>query len=104
MPPHVQLAKQLKQAIDDKASVVDMDDAADVDQAEEEEYPQDFSFDFEGDEGLDDNTRVHDGWEHHLQRLDALRWRLRGAGGICTVTPPPPRRRDSRRSASCALA
>ncbi|KAE8999593.1 hypothetical protein PF005_g15425 [Phytophthora fragariae] len=73
MPPHVQLAKQLKQAIDDKASVVDMDDAADVDQAEEEEYPQDFSFDFEGDEGLDDNTRVHDGWEHHLQRLDALR-------------------------------
>ncbi|KAE9025545.1 hypothetical protein PR002_g11163 [Phytophthora rubi] len=73
MLPHVQLAKQLKQAIDDKASVVDMDDAADVDQAEEEEYPQDFSFDFEGDEGLDDNTRVHDGWEHHLQRLDALR-------------------------------
>ncbi|EGZ22639.1 hypothetical protein PHYSODRAFT_495476, partial [Phytophthora sojae] len=44
MPPNVQLAKQLKQAIDDKASVVDMDDGADVDQVEEE-YEQDFSFD-----------------------------------------------------------
>ncbi|KAE9043156.1 hypothetical protein PR002_g3493 [Phytophthora rubi] len=37
-----------------------MDDAADVDQDEEEEYQQDFSFDFEGDEGLEDNTRVLD--------------------------------------------
>ncbi|KAE9074068.1 hypothetical protein PF007_g25560 [Phytophthora fragariae] len=60
MASHVQLSKQLKQAIDEKASVVDMDDAADVDQDEEEEYQQDFSFDFEGDEGLEDNTRVLD--------------------------------------------
>ncbi|EGZ14098.1 hypothetical protein PHYSODRAFT_513325, partial [Phytophthora sojae] len=44
IPSHVQLAKQFKQAIDDKASVVDMEDGADVDQ-QEEEYEQDFSFD-----------------------------------------------------------
>ncbi|EGZ05172.1 hypothetical protein PHYSODRAFT_534607, partial [Phytophthora sojae] len=37
MPPHVKQAKLLKQAIDAKASVVDMDDGADVDNEVEEE-------------------------------------------------------------------
>ncbi|KAG6587206.1 uncharacterized protein IUM83_02843 [Phytophthora cinnamomi] len=63
MPPHVKQAKLLKQSIDAKASVVDMDDGADVDneveeEGEEEEYQADLCFDLEGDEGLGDNPRV----------------------------------------------
>ncbi|KAG6602868.1 uncharacterized protein IUM83_06830 [Phytophthora cinnamomi] len=55
MPPHVQLTKPQKQVIDDKASVVDMDDGVDVDQEDEVDYQADFSFEFEG---LGENTSV----------------------------------------------
>ncbi|KAI9994453.1 hypothetical protein PInf_011083 [Phytophthora infestans] len=48
MPPHVKLAKELKNAIDDKASVVVMDDGADN---EEEDFREDFAFDVEPDDG-----------------------------------------------------
>ncbi|KAE8982797.1 hypothetical protein PF011_g21461 [Phytophthora fragariae] len=69
MPPHVKQAKLLKQSIDAKASVVDMDYGADVDneveeegenEEEEEEYEADLCFDFEGDEGLGHNSPVGD--------------------------------------------
>ncbi|KAI9980209.1 hypothetical protein PInf_026694 [Phytophthora infestans] len=48
MPPHIKLAKELKNAIDDKASVVVMDDGADN---EEEDFREDFAFDVEPDDG-----------------------------------------------------
>jgi hypothetical protein len=57
MPQQVHDAKQLKQAIDEKASVVEMDDGADVDDQEEQEVQPDFSFDFPGDENLDNELR-----------------------------------------------
>ncbi|KAI9984906.1 hypothetical protein PInf_006460 [Phytophthora infestans] len=44
---------------DDKASVVDIDDGADVDQEEEEECQQDPSFGFEGEEGLGYNLPMY---------------------------------------------
>ncbi|KAI9984871.1 hypothetical protein PInf_006406 [Phytophthora infestans] len=46
-------------ASDDKASVVDIDDGADVDQEEEEECQQDPSFGFEGEEGLGYNLPMY---------------------------------------------
>lgn len=58
MPPHVKEAKQLKQSIDDKASVEEMDDGADVDDQQEEEGEQhpDFSFNFDGDDGIGNDS------------------------------------------------
>ncbi|KAI9988695.1 hypothetical protein PInf_022153 [Phytophthora infestans] len=49
MPPHIKFAKELNNAIDDKASVVVMDDGADN---EEEDFREDFAFDVEPDDGL----------------------------------------------------
>lgn len=47
MPPHIQKAKEAKQAIDDKANVVELDDEA----GEDERYTEpDFSFDAEPDQ------------------------------------------------------
>ncbi|KAI9990346.1 hypothetical protein PInf_021156 [Phytophthora infestans] len=48
MPPHIKRGKELKNTIDDKASVVVMDDGADN---EEDDFRDDLSFDVEPDDG-----------------------------------------------------
>ncbi|KUF88791.1 UDP-sugar-dependent glycosyltransferase 52 [Phytophthora nicotianae] len=58
MPPHIQRAKEAKQAIDDKANVVELDDDADEDQP----IAPDFSFEPEPDHTFyepDDAEFVH---------------------------------------------
>ncbi|KAI9986240.1 hypothetical protein PInf_025160 [Phytophthora infestans] len=64
MPPHVKQAKLLKKALDEKASVVKMNDAADKDGcADEEDDPDplgDLCFDFEPEDVLtDEHAIVH---------------------------------------------
>jgi len=49
MPPHIQKAKELKQATDEKANVIEMDDEADSDQRYVE---PDFSFEAEPDDSF----------------------------------------------------
>ncbi|KAG6621972.1 uncharacterized protein IUM83_07398 [Phytophthora cinnamomi] len=94
MPPHVKQAKLLKQSIDAKASVVDMDDGADVDneveeEGEEEEYQADLCFDFEGDEGLDigrDNTNMASGVFSDLLHTSGV---CEGLEAFATPRPSP---------------
>ncbi|KAG3126844.1 hypothetical protein PI124_g22306 [Phytophthora idaei] len=57
MPPHVKELKMLKQAIDENASVVEMDDGADEDGQDEEVEP-DLCFDFEGEDAFSDDSRM----------------------------------------------
>ncbi|EGZ08036.1 hypothetical protein PHYSODRAFT_427116, partial [Phytophthora sojae] len=55
MPPHIERAKKLKQAIDEKANVVEMDDEADADPDQDGTSNQpDFCFEYDPDESLSD--------------------------------------------------